>query len=203
MDFGKTTLPTRITIGRLVAAPIFLVLFGLAAPFRGKGDLLKDLDPILMGAALVLLLLQEASDIVDGFVARRRGEVSDLGRLLDPLADTLSHMGAFFLLMEIGLVPVWLIVVMYYREAMVSTLRVLAAKNGIVVAARISGKLKAVCQGGAVNVLIMLMLAAHYEPRVPVYLIAEVFSWILGAVTLYSLVDYFVAIRGMSRPKAS
>jgi len=201
VSFIKNTIPNRITLARLLASPFFVLLFWLGVRSPDPAIHLPSLNPWLVGAALALLVLQEISDMVDGALARRRGVVTDLGKLLDPLADTLSHMGAFICLMWVGLFPLWLLVLMYYREAIVSTLRVVAARQGIVLGARISGKLKAVCQGGAANLLLAFMLITHIVPGFPLSQIADIFSWIVGAVTLLSLVDYCNAVwRTIDRP---
>jgi len=190
----RNTIPNRITLARLIASPFFVLLFWLGVRSPDPAIYLPTLDPWLVGGALLLLLLQEASDMVDGALARRRGVVSDLGKLLDPLADTLSHMGAFLCLMWVGLFPLWLLVLMYYREAIVGVLRIVAARQGIVLGARISGKLKAVIQGGAANLLIFLMVVTHFEPGFPLLPVAEVLAWLVGVVTLVSLVDYLIAV---------
>ena len=204
MTFGPTTVPTRITYARLLSCPVFVFLFWLAVPGQGLGvdGLARDLDPLPLAFAFGLLLLQEASDIVDGVIARRRGQVTDFGKLLDPLADTLSHMGAFMCLMWVGLIPLWLVLVMYYREGIVGTLRILAARSSVVVGARMSGKVKAVAQGAGANLLLLLMIIAHYEPRVPLREVAEAVTWVVGATAVLSLVDYYRSVRALPRKGA-
>ena len=199
MTFGPTTLATRITLGRLLACPVFIVLFYLAMPGSGYGMELEEitagLDPVLLSVALAVLLLQEASDVLDGYLARLRGIVTDFGKLLDPLADTLAHMGTILCLMWIGLVPLWLRVLMYYREAVVGTLRVISAKQGIVVGARISGKLKSIGMGGLGGLLVFLLILGHYIPNIPIDTVALVLSGLLAIIAVVSGIDYTLAIR--------
>lgn len=199
MTFGPTTLATRITLGRLLACPVFILLFYLAMPGNGYGmevsELTAGLDPVLLSVGLVVLLLQEASDILDGYLARLHGIVTDFGKLLDPLADTLAHMGTFLCLMWIGLVPLWLLVLLYYREAVVATLRVISAKQGIVVGARISGKLKSIGLGGLGGLLVFLLILGHYIPDLPIETVAMVFSGLLALIAVVSGIDYTLAIR--------
>lgn len=199
MTFGPTTLATRITLGRLLACPVFIVLFYLAMPGSGYGMELEEitagLDPVLLSVALAVLLLQEASDVLDGYLARLRGIVTDFGKLLDPLADTLAHMGTILCLMWIGLVPLWLLVLMYYREAVVGTLRVISAKQGIVVGARISGKLKSIGMGGLGGLLVFLLILGHYIPNIPIDTVALVLSGLLAIIAVVSGIDYTLAIR--------
>ena len=78
-------------------------------------------------------------------------------------------------------------------------MRTLAAKHGIIVQARVSGKFKSLTQAVIASGLIGLLLAAHYWPVLPVRPIANVLSWIVGAATLFSLFDYFQAVRKMTR----
>lgn len=197
--FGPTSAATRITLGRLLACPVFVVLFYLAIPRHGSGtdlqNLIAESDPVLLSMGLFVLLLQEASDIIDGWLARATGVVTDLGKLLDPLADTLVHVGTLLCLMWIGLIPLWLLVVVYYREAIVGTLRVIAAKRGVVIGARITGKLKSIALGGAGSILVFLLILAHEYPAIPVAIIAQVFSFIIGAIAVISGIDYTLAIR--------
>jgi len=131
MRHRRPNLPTLITIGRLVFSPLVIVLFYLSVRESGYGApidaMLGQLNPVMLAWTFGLLVLQEISDAVDGEIARRSKAVTDLGKLLDPLADTMSHIGVLLGLMWVGLVPLWLLVVVYYREAVVATLRTLAA----------------------------------------------------------------------------
>lgn len=203
MKHRRPNLPTLITIVRLVLSPFVVLLFYLAINRTGYGapidETIRLLQPGWLLAAFLILLLQEASDIVDGELARRNKLVTDLGKLLDPLADTMSHIGALLCLMWVGLVPLWLLIVIYYREAAVATMRTLAAKHGMVMAARKSGKVKSLSQAVIASGLVGMLLAAHYWPSLPVKPVATALSWIVGAVTLFSLFDYFQAVRTLTR----
>lgn len=180
-----------------------VLLFWLGVRHTGYGAPVDEMaaraDPLFVALAFVILLAQEASDIVDGELARRNKAVTDFGKLLDPLADTMSHVGALMCLLWVGLVPLWLLLIVYYREAVVATLRVLAAKQGVVVAARASGKVKSLTQAIAATGLFGTLLVTHYVPALPLALVAEIVSWIVGVVTLFSLVDYFRAIRALGK----
>jgi len=199
VTFGPTTNATRITLGRLLACPVFIVLFYASMPEHASSssiaEVVSGLDPGPLIAGLAVLVLQEISDVVDGMLARATGVVTDLGKLLDPLADILGHMGTFLCLLWIGLVPLWLLIVIYYREAMVGTLRIIAAKRGIVVAARTSGKLKSIALGGSGFLLMLGLAVTHYHPGFPIETIASVLSAVLGMVVLFSGIDYLLAIR--------
>ena len=202
MRHRRPNLPTLIAI-RLVFSPLVIVLFYLSVRESGYGApidaMLGQLNPVMLAWTFGLLVLQEISDAVDGEIARRSKAVTDLGKLLDPLADTMSHIGVLLGLMWVGLVPLWLLVVVYYREAVVATLRTLAAKNGVVVAARISGKAKALSQAVLASGLVGAILLTYYVPSFPLETVAEVLSWIVGVITVISLVDYAQAIRKLTR----
>jgi len=112
--------------------------------------------------AMIVFLVAAITDFVDGYIARKFGWVSDLGKLLDPLADKILVMAA--LVMLVGersdltgdpWVPAWMVVIVLAREIWVTGLRAVAASQGVVVAARDSGKIKSVLQMSAVVALLM------------------------------------------------
>jgi CDP-diacylglycerol--glycerol-3-phosphate 3-phosphatidyltransferase len=204
---APTNLPLWITFARLVASPIFVLLFW--AGLRGSGygapidALISDLRPEYLIAAWALMFLQEMSDLVDGAIARYHGTVTDLGKLVDPLADTLSHVGAFLCLMWVGLIPFWVLLIVYYREAVVGTLRVIAAKEGYVVQARPSGKIKSLSQAIAANVIVGFLVVSHYVVglRGLVAPVAWILSILVALGALISLVDYYLAISRVAGKK--
>jgi CDP-diacylglycerol--glycerol-3-phosphate 3-phosphatidyltransferase len=191
-------LPLKITAARLLASPFLVLLFWLSVKGNGYGspipELAETLNPGFLAAALALLMGQEISDMVDGYLARKHKIVTNLGKIADPLADTIAHFGAYLCLMWVGVIPMWLLFLLYIREASVSSLRVLAASHGVVVAARATGKIKSFSLAIGANGLFAILLAAHYFPSIPVDGIATVVSWLLGAIIVLSLIDYYVAI---------
>jgi CDP-diacylglycerol--glycerol-3-phosphate 3-phosphatidyltransferase len=197
---APTNLPLWITFARLVASPIFVLLFWLGLRGSGYGapvdELIVDLAPGYLIAAWALMFLQEASDLVDGAIARHHGTVTDLGKLVDPLADSLSHVGALLCLMWVGLIPFWVLVIVYYREAVVGTLRVIAAKTGHVVQARVSGKIKSLILAFAANTLVGFLVVSHYAEsfRPLVIPVAQILSVVVSLGAVVSLVDYYLAI---------
>lgn len=138
----------RLTILRLILSPIFVVVF-MVFENSWQGRL----------AALAIVIASELTDLFDGMVARRMNLVSDFGKILDPMADSLSRLTVFvcFIAAEVaGPYTVYLVVPILYRDAMMSTLRTFCAHRGVVVAARQAGKFKAVVQ--AIVILIILLL---------------------------------------------
>jgi CDP-diacylglycerol--glycerol-3-phosphate 3-phosphatidyltransferase len=147
--------------------------------------------------AFVIACLFEITDVVDGFIARSRREVSDVGKLLDPFADSISRLSVFLCLLADRYVPVWMVALIFYRDALVSYLRIGAARYAVVMAARLSGKIKAIVQGFATVGITFLIAARGYEWiswSVPD--IAQRAMTVVVVVTLWSALDY---LYGFSR----
>lgn len=142
---------------------------------------------------LSLLAISEFSDIFDGFLARKRNQVTDLGKILDPMADTITHISLFLAFTQ-GFVklPLLLVLVFLYREFFISALRTLCALRGVALAARFSGKVKAIMQAVVAFIIVALMI-----PYVEGYLSLELFQRInlivISVAALYtavSVIDY-------------
>ena len=141
-----------LTLGRLAIAPIFLVIYLWYS--------LIGIPLIVMPFILILLLIiSELSDLFDGILARRYNRVTQLGKVLDPMADSIVRMAVFFSFTQ-GLIqlPLLLIFVFLYREVMISTLRTVCALQGRALAARKSGKMKAIIQAIAAFAIVILII---------------------------------------------
>lgn len=128
-----------VTCVRIVFIPVFMVFANEA--FQGKG--LAGLS--LFGTALVsfiLYALLSATDKIDGDLARKRGEVTDFGKFLDPIADKLLVFSALLIFLAHGQLSVWPVFIILFREFLVSALRMVASANGEVIAADMLGKWK-------------------------------------------------------------
>jgi CDP-diacylglycerol--glycerol-3-phosphate 3-phosphatidyltransferase len=150
-------LPNYITLGRIVVVPLLVVV------------LLTPLAEQLFGMsaytlAIVIFIVAAVSDIVDGHLARRRDEVSTLGKFLDPIADKLLISSALIVLVEKHLAPSWAVVIIIGREFIVTGLRSVAATEGIVIQAQSLGKVKMWAQ--CVAVVALLVAAANGTPPV-------------------------------------
>lgn len=141
-----------LTLLRIVLSPIFPILYLGQERF---GIPLVWLPYLLLG----LLIICECSDVFDGMLARKRNEVTDLGKVLDPMADSVTHISLFLTFTQ-GFVelPLLLVLVFLYREFLISTLRTLCALRGVALAARFSGKMKAVLQATVAFLIIFLMI---------------------------------------------
>lgn len=122
-----------ITCVRIVFIPFFMILSEMAFDGAASG---------LAWAAFVIYLILSLTDKVDGDLARKRGEVTDFGKFLDPIADKLLVFSALLILLEHQLVGVWAVFIIMFREFLVSALRMVASANGEVIAADKLGKAK-------------------------------------------------------------
>jgi CDP-diacylglycerol--glycerol-3-phosphate 3-phosphatidyltransferase len=135
------TLADKVTSLRLVLAPIFFIVYLLPRFFPSWGPAAGTWTvPVLW----ILFAVSEFTDMLDGRLARRRGETSDFGRLFDPFADTLTQLSCFLCFVLDGILPAPLYLLVLYREFSILFLRNLMLKKGIAMGARIMGKIKTV-----------------------------------------------------------
>ncbi len=160
-------------------------------------------DPATRGLwAVGLLIVCELTDALDGMLARRLGAVSNFGKIFDPFADSIYRLTAFLTLLMAGLFPWWAFLALLFRDVAVAYVRVFEATHGHVRGARVSGKVKAVIQGGG---LILLTALGVYGSQ----LSATLFSSVLWAVhlaivgvTVWSLIDYAQPLVAAARAQA-
>jgi CDP-diacylglycerol--glycerol-3-phosphate 3-phosphatidyltransferase len=139
--------------------------------------------------AVVIFLVAAATDWLDGYLARRRGQVTTLGKLLDPIADKLLTVSAFIALVELRVAPAWMIVVIVGREFAVSGMRSIAVSRGVVIAASPWGKYKMVSQVVAITLLI---LTNTLERWVRFGNLGKAALWIVMILAIYSMFQYFL-----------
>jgi len=170
--------PNVLTVGRILLVPILVTV--LFTKYPGKEWLGLGL---FLAAALI--------DFLDGFIARRTGHVTRLGKLLDPAADKILMASAFISLVELNPVvtPAWMVSLILARDFAVGALRNVAASEGTVIAAGWSGKLKTGVQIVAVSLLIIHNQLGELRHLAPLSL------WIAVAITVFSGVEYFVRYR--------
>jgi CDP-diacylglycerol--glycerol-3-phosphate 3-phosphatidyltransferase len=193
------SLATQVTFSRILLAPVFLWVF-----FSDNNLVYQDNRLIFKIMAALLAIFFVASDGLDGYLARKRGEVSQLGKYLDPYSDKISNMIIFLCFLASGHAAVWMIAVIFFRESTVETLRTLAAASGVTIDARRSGKWKTAIQGVAIISILVLEIAdtliLRYVPDLPYW--ASIWKYtpysLMGAVavvTLLSGIDYFTGNR--------
>jgi CDP-diacylglycerol--glycerol-3-phosphate 3-phosphatidyltransferase len=169
-------LPNALAISRLVAIPVLMVL--LVASFPGHDQW-----------AAALFLMASLTDTVDGQLARRRSQVTELGKFLDPLADKLFILSVLIVLVQEGLLAAWVVILIFGREMLITILRSLSASQGRVIAATPFGKTKTVTQVGAV---LLLILSSPYPQ---LHLVATAGIYLAVVFTIWSGVDYLVRFR--------
>jgi CDP-diacylglycerol--glycerol-3-phosphate 3-phosphatidyltransferase len=138
--------------------------------------------------AVVIFLVAAATDWLDGYLARRRGQVTTLGKLLDPIADKLLTVSAFIALVELRLAPAWMIVVIVGREFAVSGMRSIAAARGVVIQASPWGKYKTISQVVAITLLI---LTNTLERWVRFGNLGKAALWVVMILAIFSMLQYF------------
>ncbi|MGC6494216.1 MAG: CDP-alcohol phosphatidyltransferase family protein [Myxococcota bacterium] len=144
-------------------------------------------------SAVVLALILELTDIADGWMARRYKVVTSFGKLFDPFADAFCRFTLFLGLYAIGEADLWMILVIFYRDSSISFLRSIAAVRGVVMAARTSGKVKAIVQGVGTQVCFLALLVAELGTGDVANVAAQVPWWTMLMITLAtaaSWVDY-------------
>ncbi len=164
-------LPNTLTVSRILVIPIFVFLFSSPTPERSV-------------AAGFVFLVAALTDLLDGYLARRRGQITNLGKLLDPVADKLLVASALILLVQFQRVEVWLAIVMIARELIVTGARAVAAKEGFVVPADSYGKLKVVCQIS--GTLCLILEEVIRIPYFDLHIIGTLVLYIALAVALIS-----------------
>lgn len=168
-------IPNLLSICRILLVPPLVVV--LLTKFEGKE-----------WWGLGLFLLAAIMDFLDGFLARKRKEVTRLGTLLDPAADKILVSAAFISLVELDprVVPSWMVVIIIAREFAVTALRGFAAAENIVIPAGISGKIKTTVQIISISLIIIYSQLGEFRHLAPISL------WVAVAITAYSGVEYFV-----------
>ncbi|WP_068672339.1 CDP-diacylglycerol--glycerol-3-phosphate 3-phosphatidyltransferase [Oceanobacillus sp. Castelsardo] len=180
-------LPNKLTLSRILMIPIFILL--LSFPFEwGVWDIGNSELPVAHFIAALIFIIASTTDWVDGYIARKHNLVTNLGKFLDPLADKLLVSAALILLIEMGNAPAWVVIIIISREFAVTGLRLVAAGEGIVLAAGGMGKIKTATQMIAIAILLL-----HNFPFSYIGLpIGIIMLYIALFFTVLSGVDYFI-----------
>ncbi len=186
------SIASQLTMSRIILTPFFLWVFFY------DGDLdYSNNNVVFKILALVMVLGFMLTDYLDGHLARKMHEVSTLGKYLDPFSDKISNMTIFMSFIATGYAPVWMVAIIYFREASVETLRTLAAAENVIMPARRSGKWKTALQGiGIVFILIGALdpIQAAWPALASVWgTVPQIIMGVITAVTILSGIDYFVS----------
>ena len=167
-------LPNKLTVVRMVLVPFFVAAL-----------LLSKTNDSLKWVALALFVIASLTDFADGYIARKYNLVTNFGKFMDPLADKILTISGMICLVELGRIPSWIVVIIVAREFIISGFRLVAAENGVVMAANYWGKFKTTFQ------MIMIILMIMNIPQLQI--VTNIVMWIALALTLISLWTYIMA----------
>ena len=184
------SIASQLTMSRIVLTPFFLWVF-----FYDNDLDYSNNSLVFKSLSLVMVLGFMLTDFLDGYLARKMGEVSTLGKYLDPFSDKISNMTIFMCFIATGYAPVWMVALIYFRESSVETLRTLAASEGLIMPARRSGKWKTALQGIGI---VAILLGAIDPIRMLVPGLNDIWGifpvivmGVITAITIISGIDYF------------
>ena len=185
-------LPNKLTVLRLIMVPVFFLAYSLPGWF-GEGA--RTVSIILM---LICYVTAELSDLLDGKIARKYKMVTDLGKVMDPFADTLSHLTFFACFFGSGIMPGIAFIIIMWREFSILFLRMLMMGKGKAVAANIWGKSKTVLYAITSILSIAFIVAGHFWPgswTLTYQTILNIFFYLAAFASLMSFMTYAVAIK--------
>ncbi|WP_040948751.1 CDP-diacylglycerol--glycerol-3-phosphate 3-phosphatidyltransferase [Gorillibacterium massiliense] len=180
-------LPNKITLARIFLVPIIVIFLVVQLDF---GKLLIDDYSITVNQIIgtLIFIIAASTDSLDGYIARKNKLVTNLGKLLDPLADKLLVTAVLICLVELGKLPSWMAIIIISREWAVTMLRQIAALDGVALAASKWGKWKTATQITA----IIAMLINNFPFTFIGFRFDLVAMWAATLITIYSGIDYFV-----------
>lgn len=164
--------PNKLTVARMIIVP-FLVVFLLTG---WGGDTNRYIS-------LALFVVASVTDWFDGYLARKNNLVTNFGKFMDPLADKLLVCSAMICMIDLKRLSAWFVIIIIAREFIISGFRLIAAENGIVIAANYWGKFKTASQ-----MIMIILLILHFDG---IFVILEqIFIWLSLALTIISLITY-------------
>ena len=167
-------LPNKLTIIRVLLIPFFV--FFMLVPAAGDAS---------RYIALIIFIAASLTDLADGKIARKYNLVTNFGKFMDPLADKLLVCSALICMIELDRLPAWFVIIIIAREFIISGFRLIAAENGVVIAANYWGKFKTVSQ-----MVLIILLILNFDGFFAV--LTQIFFWISLALTVISLITYIV-----------
>ncbi|MBN1697536.1 MAG: CDP-diacylglycerol--glycerol-3-phosphate 3-phosphatidyltransferase [Spirochaetales bacterium] len=185
--YNFMTQANKVTILRIILSPVFFILFFVI-------DVCSAATWFLFIILWILFIAIELSDLFDGILARRRNEESELGKVLDPFADSFSRLTYFICFTGMGFMPVWILLVLVYRDITVSFIRLFIAKRGIMFGSRWSGKIKAwfyACAGITGMIYFSLRKLLMF-PQINdiVTCVKEIVFILCAVIAVISVIDY-------------
>lgn len=176
-------LPNSLTVSRICLVPLLVVV--LLTKFEGRQ--IVGVPTELVGAAI--FGIASLTDWADGYLARRRKQITALGQVIDPLADKLLTLAALLSLVHMDLAPAWMVAIILGREFAVTALRNIAYARSVPIPASRLGKIKMVAQ--VVAILALILSHGADGRRLPLLLIGQAALWVVLVTALVSAADYF------------
>lgn len=171
-------LANKLTLLRIILVPVFLIFISIN-------------KPICIAVATGIFIIAAITDKLDGYIARSRNQITNFGKFMDPLADKLLVTSALVALVQYGVIPAWMVMIIIGREFAVTGLRAIAASEGIVIAASWWGKIKTVIQ--IIAIILGLVSLIYIQNYLKYITIIAIYCAVL--ITLISGIDYFVKNR--------
>lgn len=176
-------LPNKLTILRIILAFICI------------GFILRNSFSSLI-IAFIIFSLASITDFLDGYIARKRNLISDLGKILDPIADKILIIGVFCALLELGIINSWMVILIMFREFIITGLRLYGLNKGIVLEARKLGKHKTVSQVIGIFIILLALILSKIIPESSTVSflygkLIPLLMWYIVIITLSSGVYYF------------
>ena len=175
------SLANQITLSRLLLGPLFLIVYLTTWKYSVE-------------AALIVAIIIEATDVADGATARARKQTSDVGKLLDPMSDSIARLTYYIGFLAAGFAQAWMVVILVYRDVIVSYLRVFSALSGTAMGRRTSGKWKGILQGAVA--LIVLAIQCYNEHFPPIPYSYRISYWLLVFITGYTVFSLWEYLSG-------
>ena len=177
-------LPNFLTIIRMALVPVFIVFF-----YLGQGG--AHIYSIL---AFAVFIIASVTDMLDGYIARKYDLATNFGKLMDPLADKVLTTAAFIVFVDIHIIPAWVVIVIIAREFVITGLRAVAASEGVVIAAGLSGKLKTIFQMVCICFILLDSAIGNTPATHSIWVVVSfagvVCLWIAVILTVVSGVEY-------------
>lgn len=180
-------IPNRITVSRILLIPLIILILSLPIHL-GEWTLFTTTIPVTHGIAAIIFIIASGTDWLDGYYARRYNLITNLGKFLDPLADKLLVSTALILLVQLDLLAAWIVIIIISREFAVTGLRVVAASEGVVLAASPLGKIKTATQ----LIAITLLLLHNFPFQIWNIRIDLIMIYVALFFTVLSGYDYFI-----------
>lgn len=166
--------PNKLTIARMILVPFFVVF--ILTGWGGESN---------RYICLAIFVAASITDWLDGYLARKNNLVTNFGKFMDPLADKLLVCSSLICMIELDRLPAWIVIIIIAREFIISGFRLIAAENGVVIAANYWGKFKTVSQMIMI-ILLILDFGGIFKT------LETIFMWLSLALTVISLITYIV-----------